>query len=155
MEKKKKINSHNSRDEIKTIYINDIESLNDSTENNDINFNYSLKLKGENSNSYIDDNLLSYKIKNQNIKIDSLNKSSEEIKNKNKLNNNKKNNKDNTSKKDIHKIKNENNDFYLYNSKCSDDLDNEIVYKLKNENELKNNKMKIIKKKLLKVNILK
>ena len=143
MENNKKINSHNSREEIKTIYINDIESLNDSTENNDINFNYSLKLKGENSNSYIDDNLLSYKITNQNIKIDSLNKSSEEIKNKNKLNNNKKNNKDNTSKKDIHKIKNENNDFYLYNSKCSDDLDNEIIYKLKNENELKNNKMEI------------
>ena len=38
------MNSHNSIYEIKTIYINNIESLNDSIENNDINFNFSLLL---------------------------------------------------------------------------------------------------------------
>ena len=57
----------NSRNEVKTVYINDIESLNDSTENNDSNFNFSPQkinksnknnIKGKFSNNSAEGNLL-------------------------------------------------------------------------------------------------
>ena len=85
MENNKKRNSSGSRNEIKTIYINDIESLNDSTENNEVYFNSSFALKGRNSNSCIDVNLLTNNVIEKNIKLNSK-RSSKEMTNKNKNN---------------------------------------------------------------------
>ena len=74
----------NSRNEVKTVYINDIESLNDSTENNDTNacyfplksekYNNNIKTKGKISNTSINGNQLINKKENNDLKNNSLNK---------------------------------------------------------------------------------
>ena len=148
MENNKKRNSSGSRNEIKTIYINDIESLNDSTENNETYFNSSFALKGRNSNSLIDVNLLANNTIERNTKINSK-RSSKEMANKSKNNNNKKiniiiNNRDflNPKKENI------NNKKFLPSSNYSDKIDNEMINKLINEksnikNKPNENKMDI------------
>jgi len=132
MENNKKRNSSGSRNEIKTIYINDIESLNDSTENNEVYFNSSFALKGRNSNSCIDVNLLTNNVIEKNIKLNSK-RSSKEMTNKNK--NNKKinifiNNRDYLNRKK----ENMNNQKLLPSSNYSDKIDNEMICKLISEN---------------------
>jgi len=132
MENNKKRNSSGSRNEIKTIYINDIESLNDSTENNEVYFNSSFALKGRNSNSCIDVNLLTNNAIEKNIKLNSK-RSSKEMTNKNK--NNKKinifiNNRDYLNRKK----ENINNQKFLPSSNYSDKIDNEMICKLISEN---------------------
>lgn len=138
MENNKKRNSSGSRNEIKTIYINDIESLNDSTENNETYFNSSFALKGRASNSCIDVNLLTNKAIENNLKINSK-RSSKEMTNKSK--NNKKiniiiNNRDFLNPKK----ENTNNQKFLPTSNYSDKMDNEIKCKLTNENSNKEQK---------------
>lgn len=143
MEKKEKKGSPlsstmNSGNEIKTVYINDIESLNDSTENNEINFNYyalrneklnSGIVRGKFSHSSTDANYLTNKLENVNFKISSLNKLSKIKANKDKKEKSQKN----SNKKD--KIKNHKK-FKFISSKYSDELDRTIINKLKNENNL-------------------
>ena len=72
--------TNNSGNKINTVYINDIESLNDSTENNDFNFNSSQKEKFNNNNNKgkfsqnnLQKNFLN-KNEEQNIKKNCLNK---------------------------------------------------------------------------------
>ena len=143
MEKKEKkgpplSSTINSGNEIKTVYINDIESLNDSTENNEINFNYyalhneklnSGIIRGKFSHSSKDANYLTNKLENVNFKISSLNKLSKIKANKEKKEKSQKN----SNKKE--KIKNHKK-FKFISSKYSDELDRTIINKLKNENNL-------------------
>ncbi len=148
----------NSGNGIKTVYINDIESLNDSTENNDSNFNYHPSklnklnnnlLKEKFYNSSVDGILLINKKDNGNkeLKKNSLNKLSKlkKVKEKKEINNNELNNKEEYCKKE--KEENANNKKHkLASSKLSEEFDKNIVYKLINkinENELKNKKKKI------------
>ena len=137
MENSKKRNSSGSKNEIKTIYINDIESLNDSTENNETYFNSSFAIKGRTSNSCIDVNLLTNNTLEKNMKIYSK-RSSKDMTNKNKDNNNNKNNKKiniiinnrdflNPRKENI------NNQKFLPSSNYSDKIDNEMISKIINE----------------------
>ena len=142
MENNKKRNSSGSRNEIKTIYINDIESLNDSTENNETYFNSSFAIKGRTSNSCIDVNLLTNNAIEKNMKINSK-RSSKEMINNNKNNNNKKiniiiNNRDflNPKKENI------NNQKFLPPSNYSDKIDTEIISKIINEKSKTNLKNK-------------
>ena len=143
MEKKEKkgpplSSTINSGNEIKTVYINDIESLNDSTENNEINFNYyalhneklnSGIIRGKFSHSSKDANYLTNKLENVNFKISSLNKLSKIKANKEKKEKSQKR----SNKKE--KIKNHKK-FKFISSKYSDELDRTIINKLKNENNL-------------------
>jgi len=144
MENNKKRNSSGSRNEIKTIYINDIESLNDSTENNETYFNSSFAIKGRTSNSCIDVNLLTNNAIEKNMKINSK-RSTKEMINNNKNNNNKKiniiiNNRDflNPKKENI------NNQKFLppSNYNYSDKIDTEIISKIINEKSKTNLKNK-------------
>jgi len=139
MEKKEKkgpplSSTINSGNEIKTVYINDIESLNDSTENNEINFNYyalhneklnSGIIRGKFSHSSKDANYLTNKLENVNFKISSLNKLSKIKANKEKKEKSQKS----SNKKE--KIKNHKKFKFI-----SDELDRTIINKLKNENNL-------------------
>ena len=139
----------NSGNGIKTVYINDIESLNDSTENNDSNFNYHPSklnklnnnlLKEKFYNSSVDGILLINKKDNGNkeLKKNSLNKLSKlkKVKEKKEINNNELNNKEEYCKKE--KEENANNKKHkLASSKLSEEFDKNIVYKL-------NKKMKIL-----------
>jgi hypothetical protein len=95
-------NNEKKNSPVKTVYINDIESLNDSTENNEININYnSIKndnngiVKGKINNNSIDSNNLYNKNERTNFKINTLKKLSKiktdkekESKEKEKTNNN-------------------------------------------------------------------
>jgi len=134
MENNKKRNSSGSRNEIKTIYINDIESLNDSTENNETYFNSSFAIKGRTSNSCIDVNLLTNNAIEKNMKINSKRSSKEMINNNKNNNNNKKiniiiNNRDflNPKKENL------NNQKFLPPSNYSDKIDTEMISKIINE----------------------
>jgi hypothetical protein len=131
-------NNEKKNSPVKTVYINDIESLNDSTENNEININYnSIKndnngiVKGKINNNSIDSNNLYNKNERTNFKINTLKKLSKiktdkekESKEKEKTNNN------SNKKKDA--ISN-NKKKLLVSSKYSDELDKNINNKLKTE----------------------
>ena len=145
MEKNEKKNSP-----VKTVYINDIESLNDSTENNEINMNYnSIKndnngiIKGKFNNNSIDSNYLNNKNERTNFKINTLKKLSKIKTDKNKGSKEKEKTNNNSNKKKDSILNNKKN--LLVSSKYSDDFDKNIINKLKTEsndlvekNEIKN-----------------
>ena len=149
MEKNEKKNSpinsaKYSGKEIKTVYINDIESLNDSTENNDINFNY-YDFRNEKANSYgivkgkysnTSADSINNKNEKTNFKINSLNKLSKikAKKDKDKENKEKENiiiHSTSTKKKEIIQINKKKNNIVA--SKYSDELGKNIINKLKIE----------------------
>lgn len=143
----------NSRNEVKTVYINDIESLNDSTENNDSNFNfYPSKINKSNNNNIkfsdnnTDGNLLINKKDNKNkeLKNNPLKQLSRIKKTKEKFekekNNNILDNQEEYNKKE--KDENDNNKRNKMNyPKNSEEFDKNIVYKLITKNKGRENSL--------------
>ena len=143
--------TNNSKNEIKTVYINDIESLNDSTENNDTSLNNLTKLsnnfiKSKLSTSITEGNILINKKENIEIKNISLNKISKIKKVKEQIEKIEKNKSNNSKKEEIYKK--EKDEIYhkknkLASSKHSEEFDRNLICRLISN---KNSENKLLKK---------
>ena len=141
-------NTMNSGNEIKTVYINDIESLNDSSERNESIFNYNPQknnklndniIKGKYSNSSVDTNLLTNKKENRDIKFNSLNKITKIIKTKEKIGkSNNANTIESTKREKEEKNIKEYQRYKIASSKNSEQFDKNMIYKLINNKNKKN-----------------
>ena len=140
-------NTMNSGNEIKTVYINDIESLNDSSERNESIFNYNPQknnklndniIKGKYSNSSVDTNLLTNKKENRDIKFNSLNKITKIIKTKEKIGKSNNNTIESTKREKEEKNTKDYQRYKIVSTKNSEQFDKNMIYKLINNKNKKN-----------------